>query len=61
MIVPLILLIGVWVTAMFFAGWMFTDKEVKEDNKGYYERHNQPNPSDYDGMGNFSRFGKPKG
>ena len=46
---------------MFFAGWMFTDKEVKEDNKGYYERHNQPNPSDYDGMGNFSRFGKPKG
>lgn len=50
-----------WITAMFFAGWMFTDKEVTKDNRDYYERHNQPNPSDYDGMGNFSRFGKPKG
>jgi len=60
MIVPLILLIGMWVTAMFFAGWMFSTKEVDEDNRDYYERHNQPNPADYDGMGDFSRFGKPR-
>lgn len=60
MIVPLILLIGMWVTAMFFAGWMFSNKEVDEDNRDYYERHNQPNPADYDGMGDFSRFGKPR-
>ena len=49
MVVPLILLIGMWVTAMFFAGWMFSNKEVDEDNRDYYERHNQPNPADYDG------------
>jgi flagellar basal body-associated protein FliL len=60
MIVPLILLIGIWVTAMFFAGWMLGNKEVEEDNRDYYERHNQPNPADYDGMGDFSRFGKPR-
>lgn len=60
MIVPLVLLFGMWVTAMFFAGWMFSDREVKEDNRDYYERHNQPNPADYDGMGDFSRFGKPR-
>ena len=60
MIVPLILMIGMWVTAMFFAGWMLSDKEVKEDNIDYYKRHNQPNSADYDGMGDFSRFGKPR-
>lgn len=60
MIVPFILMIGMWVTAMFFAGWMFNKKEVEEDNRDYYERHNQPNPADYDGMGDFSRFGKPR-
>ena len=60
MIVPLILMIGMWVTAMFFAGWMLNNNEVKEDNRDYYERHNQPNPADYDGMGDFSRFGKPR-
>jgi len=60
MIVPLILMIGMWVTAMFFAGWMLSNKEVEEDNRDYYERHNQPNPADYDGMGDFSRFGKPR-
>ena len=60
MIVPLILMIGMWVTAMFFAGWMLSKKEVEEDNRDYYERHNQPNPADYDGMGDFSRFGKPR-
>jgi hypothetical protein len=49
-----------WVTAMFFAGWMLGNKEVEEDNRDYYERHNQPNPADYDGMGDFSRFGKPR-
>jgi len=53
-------MIGMWVTAMFFAGWMFNKKEVEEDNRDYYERHNQPNPADYDGMGDFSRFGKPR-
>ena len=53
MIVPLILMIGMWVTAMFFAGWMLNNKEVEEDNRDYYERHNQPNPTDYDGMGGF--------
>ena len=60
MIVPLILMIGMWVTAMFFVGWMLNNKEVEEDNRDYYERHNQPNPADYDGMGDFSRFGKPR-
>ena len=60
MIVPLVLLFGMWVTAMFFAGWMLSNKEVEEDNRDYYERHNQPNPADYDGMGDFSRFGKPR-
>jgi len=60
MIVPLVLMIGMWVTAMFFAGWMLSNKEVEEDNRDYYERHNQPNPADYDGMGDFSRFGKPR-
>lgn len=60
MIVPLILMIGIWVSAMFFAGWMLSNKEVEEDNRDYYERHNQPNPADYDGMGDFSRFGKPR-
>ena len=60
MIVPLILMIGMWVTAMFFVGWMLSNKEVEEDNRDYYERHNQPNPADYDGMGDFSRFGKPR-
>ena len=60
MIVPLVLMTGMWVTAMFFAGWMFSKKEVEEDNRDYYERHNQPNPADYDGMGDFSRFGKPR-
>ena len=60
MIVPFILMIGMWVTAMFFAGWMLNNKEVEEDNRDYYERHNQPNPADYDGMGDFSRFGKPR-
>ena len=60
MIVPLILMIGMWVTAMFFAGWMLSNKEVEEDNRDYYEPHNQPNPADYDGMGDFSRFGKPR-
>jgi len=60
MIVPLILMIGMWVTAMFFAGWMLSNKEVEEDNRDYYERHKQPNPADYDGMGDFSRFGKPR-
>ena len=60
MIVPLILMIGMWVTAMFFVGWMVRNKEVEEDNRDYYERHNQPNPADYDGMGDFSRFGKPR-
>ena len=60
MIVPFILMIGMWVTAMFFAGWMLSNKEVEEDNRDYYERHNQPNPADYDGMGDFSRFGKPR-
>lgn len=60
MIVPFVLLIGMWVTAMFFAGWMLSNKEVEEDNRDYYERHNQPNPADYDGMGDFSRFGKPR-
>lgn len=60
MIVPLVLMIGMWVTAMFFVGWMLSNKEVKEDNRDYYERHNQPNPADYDGMGDFSRFGKPR-
>lgn len=60
MIGPLVLLIGMWVTAMFFAGWMLSDEEVEEDNRDYYERHKQPNLVDYDGMGNFSRFGKPR-
>jgi hypothetical protein len=60
MIVPLILLIGMWVTAMFFAGLMLGNKEVEADNRDYYERHNQPNPMDYDGMGDYSRFGKPR-
>lgn len=60
MIVPFVLLIGMWVTAMFFAGWMLSNKEVEEDNRDYYERHNQPNPADYDGMGDFNRFGKPR-
>ncbi len=60
MILPFVLLLGVWVTAMFSAGWMLSNKEVEEDNRDYYERHNQPNPADYDGMGDFSRFGKPR-
>ena len=60
MTVPFVLMIGMWVTAMFFAGWMLSNKEVEEDNRDYYERHNQPNPADYDGMGDFSRFGKPR-
>ena len=60
MIVPFVLMLGMWVTAMFFAGWMLSNKEVEEDNRDYYERHNQPNPADYDGMGDFSRFGKPR-
>ena len=32
-------------------------KNIIVENKN---RYNQPNPADYDGMGNFSRFGKPR-
>ena len=44
-------------------GWVFVYANdgqrrdmARDDRFEYYQRHNQPNPADYDGMGNFSRF-----
>jgi len=60
MVTTIIFLFGVWITAMFIVGYFFVNKETEEDNRDYYERHGQPSPADYDGMGDFSRFGKPR-
>ena len=58
-------IIGAIIFGLYMAGYLFMIKyandgqrrDMKRDNGSeYYQRHNQVNPSDYDGMGNFSRF-----
>ena len=56
MITNLILIIGIIVIITFISGLFIFDKEEKSDqrNSQYYS-HLDTN--DYDGMGDFSRFG----
>jgi hypothetical protein len=44
---------------MYFTIWNINNG-FKKQEEDYYQRHNQPNLADYDGMGNFSRFPKEK-
>jgi hypothetical protein len=47
----------IFVLYMYFTIWNINNGSKKQE-EDYYQRHNQPNPSDYDGMGNYSRFPK---
>ena len=56
MITNLILIIGIIVFITFISGLFIFDKEEKSDQKNsQYYSHLDTN--DYDGMGDFSRFG----
>jgi hypothetical protein len=58
-------IVGAIIFALYLAGYLYMIKYANDgqrrdmarvDRFEYYQRHNQPNPADYDGMGNFSRF-----
>ena len=58
-------IVGAIIFGLYMAGYLFMIKYAndgqrrdmaRDDRFEYYQRHNQPNPADYDGMGNFSRF-----
>ena len=56
MIINLIFIIGIIVIITFISGLFIFDKEEKSDRKNsQYFSH--LDTSDYDGMGDFSRFG----
>ncbi|MBK97699.1 MAG: hypothetical protein CL672_02770 [Balneola sp.] len=59
MITNLIFIIGIIVFIIFFSGLFMFGKEEKSDKKNsQYYSHLDTN--DYDGMGDFSRFGNSK-
>ena len=39
---------------MYFTIWNINNGSKKMD-EDYYQRHNQPNPSDYDDTGNYTK------
>jgi|TARA_R110000823_G_C15676887_1_gene473768 hypothetical protein len=58
-------IVGAIIFVLYLAGYLFMIKYAndgqrrdmaRDDKFEYYQRHNQPNPADYDGMGNYSRF-----
>ena len=58
-------IVGAIIFGLYMAGYLYMIKYAndgqrrdmeRDDRFEYYQRHNQPNPADYDGMGNYSRF-----
>ena len=56
MITNLILIIGIIVIITFISGLFIFDKEEKSDQKNS-QYYSYLDTNDYDGMGDFSRFG----
>ena len=58
-------IVGAIIFVLYLAGYLFMIKYAndgqrrdmaRDDKFEYYQRHNQPNPADYDGMGNYSEI-----
>jgi len=56
-------IVGAIIFGLYMVGYLYMIKYANDGQRRdmerdveYYQRHRQPNPADYDGMGNFSRF-----